>query len=101
MVEGQAKTESFVLVENPVSKDTIEVLDITSLTYTGKLMIIHDSFRVKVASIDVFEPDVKGLAGGGFGRKIQRRGRGQRRGIPGYQRRRQGGTAPGPDHTGR
>ncbi len=43
-----------------IPPETIELLDITGPTYTGKLMIVHDPSRVSVATIPVFSEEHDG-----------------------------------------
>ncbi|MBQ9963854.1 MAG: phosphodiester glycosidase family protein [Clostridia bacterium] len=47
-------TTEFVEKEESVPPETIEVKDVTGSTYAGKMMIVHDPSRVKVASINAF-----------------------------------------------
>lgn len=43
-----------------IPPETIELLDITGPTYTGKLMIVHDPSRVSVATIPTFSEERDG-----------------------------------------
>ncbi len=47
-------TTEFVPDNETVDPHTIEIKDVTSTTYAGKMMIVHDPSRVKVASINAF-----------------------------------------------
>ncbi len=72
VVEGEAQTEapeSFAPPETEMPKDTIEVFDVTGSTYMGKMMVVHDPSRVKVASIETFGPEVRGLRVEEFAKK--------------------------------
>ncbi len=50
----------FTEKEEAVTPDTIEVEDVVGGTYTGKMMIVHDPSRVKVASINAFGEQYNG-----------------------------------------
>lgn len=63
VVEMEGSTDSdtqFTEKEENVSPDTIEVIDITGPSYSGKMMIVHDPSRVKVASLSTFSEEIDG-----------------------------------------
>ena len=50
----------FTQSEDALPLDTIEIEDVSGPSFKGKMMIVHDPSRVKVASLDSFSPDVSG-----------------------------------------
>ena len=50
----------FTQSEDALPLDTIEIEDVSGASFKGKMMIVHDPSRVKVASLDSFSPDVSG-----------------------------------------
>ncbi len=63
VIETEDITDSdteFTENEQGVSPDTIEILDITGPSYSGKMMIVHDPSRVKVAALSTFSEEVGG-----------------------------------------
>ncbi len=61
VVETDTVTDTTVdFTESETPSEPIEVIDITGPTYSGKLMIVHDPSRVKVASLSSFGDDVRG-----------------------------------------
>lgn len=72
VIEGDIQTEtsgSFVPRNEEVPKDTIELLDVSGPTFKGKMMIVHDPSRVKVATLDRYGPDLPGLRVEDFSKK--------------------------------
>ncbi len=61
VMEFEESTDSNIeFTENTVPKETIEVIDIAGPSYAGKLMIVHDPSRVKVASLNSFSNEIDG-----------------------------------------
>ena len=63
VIETEESTDSdteFTEKDDNVSPETIEVLDITGPSYSGKMMIVHDPSRVKVASLTTFSEEAGG-----------------------------------------
>ncbi len=63
VIETEESTDSnteFTEKEGNVAPETIEVLDITGPSYSGKMMIVHDPSRVKVASLSTFSEEIDG-----------------------------------------
>lgn len=61
VAEFEESTDSSVeFTDSEVSKDTIEVIDIAGPSYAGKMMIVHDPSRVKVASLNSFSNEIDG-----------------------------------------
>lgn len=52
---------SFVPKENPLPKETVELMDVTGSTFKGKMLIVHDPSRVRVSVAPVFEEEAEGL----------------------------------------
>lgn len=50
-------------------KDTIELLDVYGPTFKGKMMIVHDPSRIKVATLDRYGADLPGLKVEDFAKK--------------------------------
>lgn len=63
VIEFEDSTDSdtqFTEKEEGIPPETIEVKDITGPSYSGKMMIVHDPSRVKVASITTFSEEIGG-----------------------------------------
>ncbi len=63
VIESDVTTDDsteFTEKEEPIDPSTIEIEDVTGPTYAGKMMIVHDPSRVKVASINTFGEQVNG-----------------------------------------
>ena len=58
--ESTDTTTDFTEKEKNIDPQTIEVLNITGATYSGKMMIVHDPSRVRFASLDTFGETVNG-----------------------------------------
>lgn len=72
VIEGDIQTETsggFIPRNEEVPKDTIELLDVSGPTFKGKMMIVHDPSRVKVATLDRYGPDLPGLRVEDFSKK--------------------------------
>ncbi len=72
VIEGDIQTETsggFVPRDEEVPKDTIELLDVSGPTFKGKMMIVHDPSRIKVATLDRYGPDLPGLRVEDFSKK--------------------------------
>ncbi len=54
------QTQPFEPPQDDVPLDTIEIVDVQGSTYKGKMMIVHDPSRVKVACLDSFSGDTGG-----------------------------------------
>lgn len=63
VVDSGEVTESvdFVEKEDALPKDTIELIDVTGPTFKGKMLIVHDPSRVKLAVAPVFSNDAYGV----------------------------------------
>lgn len=59
--EVTTSIEGFEESEDDVPKDTIEIKDVSGPTFKGKMMIIHDPSRVKVAAAPDFSGEASGL----------------------------------------
>ena len=51
----------FAQRDESVPKDTIELVDVTGPTFKGKMLIVHDPARVKVAVAPVFSEEASGV----------------------------------------
>ncbi len=72
VIEGENNTkavEKFTPRDEEVPKDTIELLDVSGPTFKGKMMIVHDPSRVKVATLDQYGEDLPGLRVEDFAKK--------------------------------
>ena len=72
VIEGETNTEAveeFVPRNEEVPKDTIELLDVYGPTFKGKMMIVHDPSRIKVATLDRYGADLPGLKVEDFAKK--------------------------------
>ncbi len=58
--ESTDTSTEFTEKDEDIDPQTIEVLDISGPTYSGKMMIVHDPSRVKFASLDTFGETVNG-----------------------------------------
>ncbi len=58
--ESTDNTTEFTEKQENIDPQTIEILDISGATYSGKMMIVHDPSRVKFASLDTFGETVNG-----------------------------------------
>lgn len=63
VVETAEVTEQtgFAQRDESVPKDTIELVDVTGPTFKGKMLIVHDPARVKVAVAPVFSEEASGV----------------------------------------
>ena len=63
VVETAEVTEQtgFAQRDESVPKDTIELADVTGPTFKGKMLIVHDPARVKVAVAPVFSEEASGV----------------------------------------
>ena len=63
VVETAEVTEQtgFAQRDESVPKDTIELVDVTGSTFKGKMLIVHDPARVKVAVAPVFSEEASGV----------------------------------------
>ena len=50
----------FEPAQTQVPKDTIELHDVTGGSFKGKMLVVHDPSRVRVAAIPQFDPEGKG-----------------------------------------
>ncbi len=69
VVESDTTDTSVEFVEKEEPLDTIELLDIAGASYSGKLLIVHDPSRVKVACLPRFSEEVDGRTTEGFAKR--------------------------------
>ena len=58
--ESTDSNANFTDKQDKVPPETIEVLDIVGPSYCGKMLVVHDPSRVKVASLDTFSNELNG-----------------------------------------
>lgn len=51
----------FIQSDSALPKDTIELLDVGGSTFKGKMLIVHDPSRIRVATAPVFGKDIDGV----------------------------------------